>query len=175
MWHSNDQEKLKNRINYYKEETAMINVGVKIYNAMVLGMKPKISNPEEKRLSSKFCELMVQVNELGDLKDFMEREYPSKKKYYARHQKFYIYVYNGDLENAIKYHDYINQMNLDQMEKISSGELGVGIVDNNDDNKMEDYGNKEEGYIQMCDILKDQFKDRESWITVIKEHIEDAK
>ncbi len=175
MWHPNDQERIKIRINHYKEECAMISYGVKRWRQFSLGLKPQKITPEEKSLHKKYIELIWSIHDKGDLKKFMENEYPSKKKYYARHQKFYIYIYNGDLENAIKYHNYINEMNLDQMEKISSGKMGVGIVEKGNQTEMKDYGKKEEGYIQMCDILKEQFKDREDFIKFTKEHIEDAK
>lgn len=99
----------------------------------------------------------ININVLEGLKKDLSR----KKKYTARHVKFFIYCYNGNRKEAQKYHDLLTQDEQKQIEDISGLEEDLSIIIDTHENERINYGNKEEGYRTFCNSIMETYQQRE--------------
>jgi len=92
MWNEESKLNLKERINYFKTNYDFVALGPKIYNAQKKKAKWPTLDISQYHLLDKFKKHMETLPKNIDLEHYFEHELTKKKKFYARNQKFYIYI-----------------------------------------------------------------------------------
>jgi len=108
----------------------------------------------------------IQKNEKGlniNLLEALKKELYRLKKHHARETKFYIYCLNGNRQESQKYHNLLREEEMEQIEHVSGLDETLQIVEM-DGTKRTDYGNKEEGYRHLCELVMKSYKEREDII-----------
>lgn len=102
-----------------------------------------------------------------------------------RTQKFFIYSHNLDLENALKYHQKLNDLGVQLMEEfVEQNEDRKGYesfwnkknpriisVANNGETEEDNISNDSNGYVKIADSIKTNYELREKIIEDIKKLI----
>ena len=99
-----------------------------------------------------------QIN-INLLKAFKKELY-RLKKHHSRETKFYIYCLNGNRQESQKYHNLLREEEMEKIERVSKLDETLVIVEM-DGTERTNYGNKEEGYRTLCDLIMESYKDRE--------------